>query len=709
MMLNSPFEFTSSLHIGTVIFVSPDEIKVQLEIDAPDSVALNTGTPRAFPRINSYLLVPSDTGFLVGQVQWITIENSQYPKRKGLQDFGLIDLPFPLRKLSLSPLGMLYKNDNEEFEFRRGIDAFPSVGDAVLFPTDMQMRAIVTSGSNLRVKIGTSPLAGNADVKIDPDRLFGRHVAVLGNTGSGKSCSVAGLIRWSLEAARANNYLKKNSNQNCNARFIILDPNSEYVHAFQKELNTKNSPVHRFSVIPQDNSQQLHTPLWMWNSQEWEALVQASEKTQKPLLKRALAEVRCNSSSNYAEIELHARLSVFATRLNNMLQSGDSYDAWKVGPIFDAFSTDLTQYMKDYPLVISKLQEIRDSITPLLSSTYKNAGRFNGSYPATLLFPIFDKIQELMSNLAGNDVMTANDEDIPQRFNLSTFIEHIRQLVDIDRNPQYYDSLILRLNSLINNSRLKLVIDDQPPVELSEWLNMILGNSKDEFISIIDLSLLPADMVHLITAILSRLIFEGLQRYRKINNAIFPTVLVVEEAHSFIKKYNLDTIGSNAESLCCQVFEKIAREGRKFGLGLVLSSQRPSELSQTVLSQCNTFLLHRICNDKDQELVHRLLPDNLQGILRDLPILPSRNAILLGWAAELPTLVKMNELPEKQRPQSEDPDFWKVWTRQVERDVNWEKIAADWQGKTENSKTEEPNVNLGNKDTSSNSGEIEPF
>ena len=314
-----------------------------------------------------------------------------------------------------------------------------------------------------------------------------------------------------------------------------------------------------------------------------------------------------------------------------------------------------------------------------------------------------------MSNLAGNDVMTANDEDIPQRFNLSTFIEHIRQLVDIDRNPQYYDSLILRLNSLINNSRLKLVIDDQPPVELSEWLNMILGNSKDEFISIIDLSLLPADMVHLITAILSRLIFEGLQRYRKINNAIFPTVLVVEEAHSFIKKYNLDTIGSNAESLCCQVFEKIAREGRKFGLGLVLSSQRPSELSQTVLSQCNTFLLHRICNDKDQELVHRLLPDNLQGILRDLPILPSRNAILLGWAAELPTLVKMNELPEKQRPQSEDPDFWKVWTRQVERDVNWEKIAADWQGKTENSKTEEPNVNLGNKDTSSNSGEIEPF
>ena len=130
-MLSSPFDFSSSLYVGTVIFVSPDEIKVQLEIDAPDSVALNAITPRAFPRINSYLLIPSDTGYLVGQVEWITIENSQYPKRKGLQDFGLVDLPFPMRKLSLAPLGILHKKDNNDFEFHRGIESFPTVGDAV--------------------------------------------------------------------------------------------------------------------------------------------------------------------------------------------------------------------------------------------------------------------------------------------------------------------------------------------------------------------------------------------------------------------------------------------------------------------------------------------------------------------------------------------------------------------------------------------------
>jgi DNA helicase HerA-like ATPase len=108
-----------------------------------------------------------------------------------------------------------------------------------------------------------------------------------------------------------------------------------------------------------------------------------------------------------------------------------------------------------------------------------------------------------------------------------------------------------------------------------------------------------------------------------------------------------------------------------------------------VLSQCNSFLLHRISNDRDQELVHRLVPDNLRGLLRDLPSLPSRHAILLGWASGLPVLVQMNALPFSQRPKSADPDFWAVWSGKaldesgkevtVERGVDWKLIADDWQ------------------------------
>lgn len=134
-----------------------------------------------------------------------------------------------------------------------------------------------------------------------------------------------------------------------------------------------------------------------------------------------------------------------------------------------------------------------------------------------------------------------------------------------------------------------------------------------------------------------------------------------------------------AETLCCKVFERIAREGRKFGLGMIISSQRPSELSPTVLSQCNSFLIHRISNDRDQELVGCLLPDNMKGMLKELPSLPSQNAILLGWASELPILVRMRFLPEEQRPQSNDPDFWDVWTCHEKRFVDWDVIAKEWQ------------------------------
>ena len=202
----TPIAYADSLRIGTIDFVSPDEIKVVLEIEAPDAVALNTGTPRPFPRVNGYVLVPSEQGHLVAQVEWISFERSPYPKRKGMQDFGLVDLPYPLRKMKLNPLGCLIFEGNDEdkdrFVFRRGVEAYPTVGDPVLLPTQEQLRSIIESGDNRRVMIGNSPLAANAEVRIDPDRLFGRHLAVLGNTGSGKSCTVAGLIRWSMEEAK---------------------------------------------------------------------------------------------------------------------------------------------------------------------------------------------------------------------------------------------------------------------------------------------------------------------------------------------------------------------------------------------------------------------------------------------------------------------------------------------------------------------------
>lgn len=227
---------------------------------------------------------------------------------------------------------------------------------------------------------------------------------------------------------------------------------------------------------------------------------------------------------------------------------------------------------------------------------------------------------------------------------------------------------------MLSDTRMNKIIVDEEDITLDDWLGNTING-----ISIIDLSLVPSDISHLVVSVISRLVFEALQRYRRMHNELLPTVIVMEEAHNFIKRYNDNSDEISTSQLCTEAFEKIAKEGRKFGLSLTLSSQRPSELSPTVLSQCNTFLLHRIVNDRDQELVRRLVPDNIGGLLQELPILPTRKAILLGWASPIPILVEMNELKSEHRPKSNDPDFWDVWTMQKERNVDWKALTDEWQ------------------------------
>ena len=298
------------------------------------------------------------------------------------------------------------------------------------------------------------------------------------------------------------------------------------------------------------------------------------------------------------------------------------------------------------------------------------------------------KLQEYHASLGGIEFeILPKSEDTPIKFPGEVFVNYLEGLARESGNEQLVEFLITRIRTILADTRMKSIIGDDIEITLDDWLNNYVGNDKAQNgrVTVIDLSLVPTEIIHLVTAVVARIIFEALQRYRKIEGKSLPTVMVMEEAHTFIKRYKEDSENQNAAELCCRVFEKIAREGRKFGLGLVLSSQRPSELSPTVLSQCNTFILHRISNDRDQELVSKLVPDNLRGLLRELPTLPSQQAILLGWASELPVMVQMNDLTYEERPHSEDPDFWDVWTgkdkegKSVERKIDWLKIVKDWQ------------------------------
>ena len=512
---------------------------------------------------------------------------------------------------------------------------------------------------------------------------------MLGNTGSGKSCSVAGLIRWSIEQATRTRSEAGDTGRP-NARFIVLDPNGEYSRAFSADDVLK---ARIFKVNPSEDEAALKVPLWFWNSAEWCSFTQASARTQRPTLMHALRFVRDGQTEPTGD-ESHDMRRFLRTLVTTIRIEKNSGAPWGSFPKPKAFYEKLEKWKQGLEREVEsfagdqrdRLQALIDMFEALCAP--RRVQYAHQDFRKAEVESLLSATSEAHSAFGGTDAdVIPADVDAPRSFEGASLLRGVEAAGEMLNVSEHIETLLVRIRALLTDSRMKPIMGDVGEMTLEQWLDGYIGSDKADngCVSVIDLSLVPSEVVHVVTAVIARMVFEASQRYVKRNGVALPTVLVMEEAHTFVKRYKDDVENQAAAGICCQVFERIAREGRKFGLGLVLSSQRPSELSPTVLSQCNTFLLHRISNDRDQELVHRLVPDNLRGLLRELPSLPSQSAILLGWASELPVLVKMNDLPKSQQPRSDDPEFWGVWVgmdefgNPISRATDWRGIASDWQ------------------------------
>jgi DNA helicase HerA-like ATPase len=681
--ISSPVEGNAARTIGSVESVAPNRLVALLDLDAPQATALNAGAPVGFPRLNSFVIVPHESGALVGFVSWLGIEHSNYPKRPGLKDFGLVDLPFPARKMAIVPVGTLERNrdDAGPFRLKRGVTAFPSVGDPVTLPSVVQLESILRgSKADQRVHIGRALLANNTEVRVDPDKLFGRHLAILGNTGSGKSCSVAGLIRWSLEAARA----ERSEDAVASSRFIVLDPNGEYSETFADLPGYR-----RFQAPPvTKGAEPLKVPAWLMNSHEWASVTYASARAQRPVLVQGLRYLRTGSSASTSDSERLSRLArAHAVRLDSLVAT-HSYMSFPANKNFGSALLSMRESFESFgpaPPCESQVSDLIGHVQGAVDERLER-GLYWSDFSLADIEPIREALNDLIAALPSASEIPVGNEDLPLPFDadeLADQFDVVASLSEFDDSARYIGGLKIRTRSMLNDERIRPILrsDDEP--DLDQWLEQFLGTGKGDSIAVIDLSLVPSDVVQVVVAVAARLIFEALQRHRKIFNRALPTALVLEEAHNFVKRGSAASEELTPHDLCTQAFERIAREGRKFGLGLVLSSQRPSELSPTVLAQCNSFLLHRLVNEHDQNLVSRLVPDNLGALLDDLPSLPSRHALLLGWAATVPTLVEMRELIRSHRPLSDDPSFWGSWTEGTATEVSWQQVAADWVGEAD--------------------------
>ena len=242
------------------------------------------------------------------------------------------------------------------------------------------------------------------------------------------------------------------------------------------------------------------------------------------------------------------------------------------------------------------------------------------------------------------------------------------------------DKFIDRFENKINNSRLNFLFGEKSrDISFTEVLSQFIGypsdfNKNKSNVTIIDLGGIPFEVLSIVVSLISRMLFEfGYYSKKKLNEGIdceTPILLLYEEAHKYVPKSDLVKYRSSKTAI-----ERIAKEGRKYGVTLGIVSQRPSEVSETIFSQCNTFIAMRLTNPDDQNYVKKLLPDTMGNMTEMLPSLKAGDALLVGESIAIPSLVHINEcFPH---PKSSDIKYIEVW-KEKWKDVKFDDIIMEW-------------------------------
>lgn len=276
------------------------------------------------------------------------------------------------------------------------------------------------------------------------------------------------------------------------------------------------------------------------------------------------------------------------------------------------------------------------------------------------------------------------DRDKPRPFKLSEFVTHIDKVQG--RKPgetnslsvtarDAHDSILRKLRVLRGNPQLKFMMSElgATPETLKDILSQFVGGADDRHLRVVDISGLPNEAAGPLTALISRLLFQYKVWQTRDEREVDPVLLVCEEAHRYVPNH-----GEAQYREAQQAIRRIAKEGRKYGLGLALVSQRPADVEGTVLSQCNTWLVLRLTNSHDQEHVAKFLPDSLKGLTGMLSSMTRREALFVGEAAALPSRIRITRLSKAKLPDSQDISFVNGWLLVPENDNRLDPVVARW-------------------------------
>lgn len=633
--------------IGKVVAINSDRFSVELLSGLENFNVSGFDDIHYFAQLNSYVIVPYQNYYIVAEVSGVREKDLNVPFSNPTDQ--ILSKIQAGKFLEVLPIGTIKTTKLETLNFEFGVSVYPTLYSDVLYIKEKELDTIFKT-DNVKVQIcespedckkdecsckfrytslpiGKSTIFPDYEVKLDIDKFFGSHSAILGNTGSGKSCTIASMLQT---------LYKLESNSATGSTFIFFDVNGEYKQAFE-QLSTKNKNIQtKYYSIEDNEDEQIEKfilPHWFLNIDEWALLLKASEKAQLPILRNSLGFTQ----------------KVDAKTIKHIYACSIMY-------VYENWEGSVTKRQKIVSLI--------DKANFVPNIDYSAMDAKFGSFPNAAVEGVFKST--VRAYIDENLEIEPDYRNLFFEFNdLSTALELAILYEEYHGNKQirdYCSSLITRYKSIKEREDFHFLTKNNEDLNKDEYLNQFLGldkSIKKNQLIVIDLNSANDETVEVISCVLSRMIFEKLRNSK--NRNIYPINLVLEEAHRYISTDSGKVFGD-----ANKIFERIAKEGRKYGMFLLVSSQRPSELSKTVLSQCSNFIVHRIQNPEDLSHIRQITPHISETILRRMPSIPTQHALIFGHAVNLPTTFKVNEADPT--PKSDNNKISANWFK--EKDFN---------------------------------------
>lgn len=626
--------------IGKLISIRSGRITAEISSDIGEYINTEDGI-NFVGEVGTYVTIHDYNRDIIAEITGIDEQ-----QQNGYQKY---EKPNSIKCVYLNLLGEI-----QDKRFTFGVTRLPRLFTEINLISDQELDIILNiAESELPVKensedtylkdlsIGKSTMFENYQVKINLDNFFGYHFAVFGNTGSGKSNTIANIIQRI--------FLKK-SRSASGAHILIFDSNGEYNKALEnvsevnKEIGYKN-----IKVDSDDSNDKFEIPVWALGVDDWAILLNASQKTQIPVIRRAIQIVKVFNSKNNSQAE-KLKNQIIASTIVGILTNSDSSPSRS-----DKLKSIITQYhTKDFSPDVDINEAKNEPELKLIDAVSVDFGQIKATNDIIEYCTPFLSQESILSDVSD----TAEEKNVT--FNFAEFINAMKFAVLYEgsvssQSIQEYTAPMMSRVQALEESIIGKIFRKTDFSTTEDFVKDLIGNYQ---LVNIDVSSLDDSTGEVLLRVLSKMIldFQKVQKRNTLSNskkAIYPINLIVEEAHRYISENKFHN------ELGFDIFERIAKEGRKFEFLLGISSQRPSELSSTVISQCSNFIIHRIQNPDDLNYISRMVPYIDKGIIDKLTYLKTGTALVFGTAINIPTLTEFVQANPK--TDSNSAEISKAW------------------------------------------------